>query len=583
MEKQLGFQDIKLFIRRRKKSFFITFFLILLTGIAVAVALPPLYLSKATILIEEQQIPENYVQSGISSFAEERVEMISQRVLSRPKLLEIINEFNLFSDQKNNRTTSELLEKLRKSIVLETINAEIQHKKTGRPVATAVAFTISYEDKDPVSAQKVAEKLSSLYLVEEIKSRDKRSSNTTTFFEQELSKLQKEIRDYEKKISRFKKAHIGELPEFNNVNLQTIGRLESDLNRLTIRLRSLEEKRINLKGQIANVEPLTPIVIEGDNIAMNPKERLKRLYLELISMRSTVSEKHPDVKRLKREIAELESQIGRTDAAVIKIKKLNYLMGQFAEAKATFGPNHPDVIQLSNQIKTLSNEVEVLATEKAMTSLSNQQPDNPVYISLLTQISATENEIRSISEEKNNILQEIEKYRRRIENGPVVEKEYSTLTHGYDNAKRKYDDLHDKYREAKVTQDMEISDRGERFTMKSPAFLPDKPYKPNRLAIILIGCLVAFGAGLGISAAREGIDNSITTTDQIKEITGVPVLSSISFILTDHEKKLNRLKKLGWIFILFIGVGVGLYCIEQFVINLEELWAIILDRLKIIV
>jgi uncharacterized protein involved in exopolysaccharide biosynthesis len=582
MEKQLGFQDIKHFIKRRKKSFFITFFLIFVTGIVVAIALPPLYLSKATILIEEQEIPENYVQSGISSYAEERVEMISQRVLSRDRLLEIINEFNLFPDQKNNYTKSELLAKMRKRIVLETINAEIQHKKTGRPVATTVAFEVSYEDKNPVAAQKVAEKLSSLYLEEEIKSREKRSSDTTTFFEQELAKLQKEIHDYEIKISQFKKAHIGELPEFNNVNLQTIGRLESDLNRLTIRLRSLEEKKIGLEGQIANVEPLTPIVIEGDNMAMNPKERLKRLYLELISMRSTVSEKHPDVKRLKREIAELESQIGKTDTAVIKIKKLNHMMGQFAEAKGSLGPNHPDVIKLSNQIETLSNEVEVLTTEQAMTSLSNQQPDNPVYISLLTQIAVTENEIKSILEEKNNILKEIEKYRRRIENGPVVEKEYSALTHGYDNAKRKYDDLQDKYREAKVTQEMEISDRGERFTMKSPAFFPEKPYKPNRLAIILIGCLVALGAGLGISAAREGIDNSITTADQIKEITGVPVLSSISFIVTDHEKNLNRLKKLGWIFILVIFVGIGLYCIEQYVINLNELWTIILDRLKII-
>jgi uncharacterized protein involved in exopolysaccharide biosynthesis len=257
------------------------------------------------------------------------------------------------------------------------------------------------------------------------------------------------------------------------------------------------------------------------------------------------------------------------------------MMGQLTEAKASLGPNHPDVIQLSNEVSALSNEVEALTTEKAIT-IGKQKPDNPVYIALLTQISATENEIKSISQEKDNILQEIEKYRRKIENAPVVEKEYNTLTHGYDNAKRKYDDLHDKYMEAKVTHDMEISERGERFTMKSPAFLPDKPYKPNRLAIILIGCLVAMGAGLGISAAREGIDNTITTTDKIKEITGVPVLSSISFIVTNHEKKINRLKKLGWILLLVIVVGAGLYCVENFVMNLDELWTIILDRLGII-
>jgi uncharacterized protein involved in exopolysaccharide biosynthesis len=590
MEKQLEFKDISRFFKRRKKSLLVAFFIIFLLGTSIALILPPIFISKATILIEEQQIPESYVQSGLTGFVEERVEMITQRILNRPTLLKIVKQYNLYSEMEDRYTSEEILEKFKNSIIVENINAELQSRKTGKPIASAVAFSIAYEGRDPISTQKVTEKLASLYLELETKRRESRSNVTTQFLNNELQNIKKQIQAYENKISKFKKSHIGELPENNSVNLQIVDRLERNVDHINTRLRELEERKISLQGQLTGVDPLNPVIIDGEKVAMNPKERLKRLYIELISLQSSLSEKHPDVKRLKREIRELESQIGKTDSSVEKIKRLNELKVRLAELQGKYDPQHPDVIKVSNEVNSLSLEVDKIIADARIQKTSIENPDNPVYISLLTQITACNAEIKSLLQEKKSKLDDIEKYQRKIDNSPIVEKEYSELRRGYDNTQRKYDEIYGKYTQAKVTQELEASDQSERFILKSPAYLPEKPYKPNRGAIILISLLVALIMGMGVALSRESLDNSIKTIEEIKSITDLPVLSSISLIVTKEEKRSKRNGLLLWSFAVIISIGVALILIHQFVIKmdiilskLDQGWIIILERLKMII
>ena len=293
--------------------------------------------------------------------------------------------------------------------------------------------------------------------------------------------------------------------------MQIIERLERNLDQINTRLRTLEERKISLQGQLVEVDPLKPIIIDGERIAMNPKERLKRLHLELISLQSTLSEKHPDVKKLKREISELEAQIGKFDNSVDKIKRLNELKFQLAELQGKYGPQHPDVIKVTNEVNALSIEVDRIIAGEEIQKISVEKPDNPVYISLSTQISACDAEIKSLIEEKNNKINDIEKYQKKIENGPNVEKEYNELKRDYENAKRKYDETYSKVMQARVSQELEESDQSEHFILKSPAFLPEKPYKPNRGAIILISMLVAMVLGITLALTKESFDNTIKT------------------------------------------------------------------------
>jgi hypothetical protein len=132
-----------------------------------------------------------------------------------------------------------------------------------------------------------------------------------------------------------------------------------------------------------------------------------------------------------------------------------------------------------------------------------------------------------------------------------------------------------------VTKNIEGKRGGKRFSIASPAYLPGKPYKPNRLAIILLGFLLALGISTMFEAFKESMDNTIKSSDQLKQITNVPVLSSVSYITTDSEKRIKRLKIFVWTLLVVSLIIIGIYFASQY-INLEDLWGIVVERIKMI-
>ncbi len=579
MDAQFEFPDLKGVIRRRKKIFFIPFILIFLITAGVAFILPPIYRSHSMILIEGQQIPEEFVKTTITSFVEERLQVIRQKVMTRTKLLSIINQFNLYPEMQEKHTTEEIVTKMRNDIELRTISASVVDRRSGRPSPATIAFTLFYEGRDPYKVQKVANVVASFFLEEDLKKREELASATTNFLEQELENLKEQVDVLENKISIFKKAHIGELPEYNNVNLQAIARLERELDRINSRITTLEEKKIYLKGEIIDVDPLNPIVTEEGKVTRNPKERLKGLHLRLISLQAILSEKHPDIKKLKKEIKELEAQVGESDDSVAKIRRLSELEGQLAVLKGKLGPKHPDVIKLSREVRVLSREVDDLLTEKAKIDISGEKPDNPAYISLMTRIAAMEQEITGSLRQRQDVKRKMEEYEGRLERAPVVEKKYNELTRDYESAKRKHNEIMSKLLTSRIAQGMEQTQRGERFIITEPAQLPEKPYKPNRIAIVLIGFVLAFGAGVGLAAVREAMDNSVKTTDQLNSLTGVPVFSAISLMETDEERRARLTRRVLLVATAIGVIVVALILVNQFVMPLDIIWAKVQRRL----
>jgi len=579
MDAQLEIQDLKGVIRRRKKSFLILFVLIFIFAGGIAFLLPPIYRSESKIIIEGQQIPEDYVKTTITSYVEERLQVAKQQIMTRTKILSIINQFNLYSEMREKHTTEEMIAKMRKNIELKTISARVIDRRTGRPSSVTIAFTLSFEGKDPPKVQKIANVLASFFLEEDLKRREELASATTDFLEQESEKLKENIKILENTISEFKEAHIGELPEQINVNLQAITRLDRELDRTIAKIGNLEEQMVYLKAQIASVDALKPIVTEQGKVTRNPKERLKALNLRLMTLQATMSEKHPDIKKLKKQIKELEAQVGRSDDSVAKVRRLSELEGQLAALKGKLGPKHPDVIKLTREVRVLSKEVDGLLTEKAIIDVSDEKPDNPAYISLMTRIAAVELNIATQTKSRERIEQKIEEYDRKIERTPVVEKEYSELTLDYQSAKRKHNEIMSKLLTARIARGMEQTQRGERFTITETAQLPEKPFKPNRMAIALLGFVLALGAGVGLAAVREAVDHSVKTADELNKLTGVPVFSVVSLMETDEERRARLIRR-----ILLIATAVGvivvaLILVNQFVMPLDIIWAKVQRRL----
>ena len=196
-------------------------------------------------------------------------------------------------------------------------------------------------------------------------------------------------------------------------------------------------------------------------------------------------------------------------------------------------------------------------------------------------------EMAAIEADKKQMVQEMDKFQRRIEKAPLVEKDLNSMMLDLESAQKKYRDISNKLLEARFVGELEDKQQADRVSISSSAYLPSEPFKPNRLLILSL--ISAFVIGTLFVALREGMDSNVRTTEQIKQITGVPVLSSISYIETTEERRLKRKRNFIVGLAVFLAIGILLVIVDQFVIGFDDLavrlnqvWSIILDRIKMI-
>ncbi len=570
----LEWSDVKGFIRRRRKSFISVFLFVFLTLVIIAFVLPPIYRAETTLSIQEQQIPENFAGETITTYAELRLNSIKQQVLSYERIQKIIEEFDLYPEIREKYGMGEAVSKMKKSIGMQTESARFPNPRTGQATYTTIAFLLYYEGRDPEKVQKIANVLSELFLEEDTKIKEKRTIATTDFLSKELEALKEQLQVYDKKISEFKQKHIGELPEHSSGNLENLGRLERELERVKMQIRDLEDRKIIIESQMAIVDPMQTIN-DGGNIDRNPAERLKYLRLNLISLQSVLHDKHPDINKLKREIQELESQVGATDNYQVELKRLNSLKVELAAMEGSFGPNHPDVVKTSKEIQLLENSIAGKLNKDRSRNIPQNVPDNPVYINLMTQKSSIDATINNLISDRQNIQIEISKLRQKIDKAPNVEKEYIELTRDYNTTKKKYDEVMNKSMAANFAKGLEEGQHGQRYEILNYAALPGKPHKPDRLKIILLGFVLASGLGFGLAALQEGLDHSIKSENELTRLFGIPVLTVISKVETREEKKKKIVRKLIWAFAVFGFVLIGAKITHEYLMPLNELWLII--------
>lgn len=579
-EQTLEWHDVKGFVRRRKRSFLTAFFIVFMISVVIAFILPPIYRGETTILIEDEQIPANFVPSTITSYAEERLRTIERQIFSSDRLKEIITDYDLYTDIRNKYGMGEAIIEMRDSIALETESANFINPRTGQSMAATIAFRLFFEGREPETVQKVTNVLSDLFLEEDVKMKEKITNVTTEFLKAELESLKEQIREYEEKISQFKQANFRELPEYNQVNLDTLSRLERELDKVSMEIRNLEERRIGLQGQMVTIDPLLPIQVDGEKVARNPADQLKALRLKLLSLQARLSDKHPDVIKLKSEIRMLEGQTGGSGDYQEEIKKLESLNVELAALKGRYGPKHPDVIRLTREKEALEKLINSKKdTGSRVRRMSREAPDNPMYINLKTQIATINTTIANLLSDKAEIEKDLSEYRERIENAPMVEKEYSELTRDYNATKSKYNEIMKNLMAANVARQLEEGQHGQRFEIKSYAFLPSKPYKPNRIAILLLGFVLAVGAGFSISAFQEFFDHSIKNEKELASL-GMPVLTVISKVETREEKMKRFTRRVAWTAAAFGFVAVGLKLINDHVMPISDLWEVILTNAK---
>jgi uncharacterized protein involved in exopolysaccharide biosynthesis len=534
-------------LKNRKKCLVIPALVVLVIAVLVAVLLPSIYESSSTILIEEQQIPQEFVKSTVTGFADQRIQSLTQQILSRVKLWEIIQQFNLYPELRGKLTREEIIEKMRDNIKLDTISAEIADKKGGRrPTQTAavtIAFSIAYRGKNPGTVQKVSGTLASLYLEQNLKTREAQAQSTTQFLEAELKQLQERIKALGEKITAFKGQHEGLLPEQQEFNRQQAARLEMDIKQLDSAMRSAEDRKIYIEGQLTTVKPDTPLIGATGERVMAPADRLKALEVAMADLQSKFSDDHPDVRKVRREIAELKKMVGQPGgSASTRRQKLTQQRAELAQKQGKYSDQHPEVKKLKNEIALLEQAPETVSPAKPVS-----EPENPAYISLTTQVKAAENETASLRSQQAGLKDKLQMYRQRLEEAPKVEQEYLALTRDYQNASTKHQEVMNKILEARISEGMEEHQKGEKFTLIDPASFPQKPVSPKRWLIFLAGVIMSLGAGFGTVALAEHLDHSVKSSDELVRLTGLPVLGSIIRIETSEDiARARRKRKMIW-------------------------------------
>jgi len=481
---EMNLGDLKAILLRRRWALLLPAAAVFLLAAVIAFILPSIYRSSATILIEEQEIPVDLVQTTVSSYAQQRLQGINQRIMSTSRLLEIIKSLKLYPELQGKENPDEIASIMRKDIALDFIQADVVDPKTGRASTATIAFSLSYNGKDPAQTQKVASVLSSLFLEENLKVREKTVREASSFLEVEANNVKSDMAEIDRKIAQYKEEHINELPELLQVNMQSLQNTEMNSDRLSEQMRGLREREGYLQSQLVSIP---------QSQGQMQKNRLEELQVKLDNLKTRFSDQYPDVIEVKAEIAKIENE---------------------------------------NKGKGSAAQPGVMA-------------DNPAYINLAAQLASTRSEIASVGKQIKSNEEKIAHYRKLIEATPRVEEFYRTLVSERDNLQHKYSELKQKHMQAQVAQGLEKNQQGERFSLIEPPLLPEKPSKPNRLAIILIGIVLGIGAGVGTAAMLEFSDQSIRSPEALSRLTSSLVLVTIPEISGKEKSSFRKQESKG--------------------------------------
>ena len=486
---------------KRRWIVLIPFVLAMTAGITLAIILPKIYEASTLILIQPQRVPENYVQSIVSTDPSERINTLSQQVLSRTNLEKLIQEFSLFQDaEQNNMYMEDKLRDLR-----ERISIDVSRDRRGND-----AFTISYQDENPEKTMNVTNALASYFIDENLRLREAQAVGTSDFLDNELQNMKSRLEDVESRLKQYREKYMGELPEQLDSNLRILDRLQE---RLSESQQSLSEAKIRLasiQNEATASRAQSTTVIIGQQTREDPTD-LEQMKIQLENLLSRYTERHPDVIRLKARIDEMERQ-NRSESQTTPV-----------------GGN--DGIVDQNQRVAMSPEYRV-------------------------QYNEVFQEIRRLEMDIEETRLQILTYQKRVENTPKREQELLSLRRDYQNIQATYDSLLERKLEAEIAVNMERKQKGEQFRIVDPAKLPEKPIKPNmkKLFILVVGAGLAIGGG--IIFLIEYLDNSFKRPEDIEEDLELPVLCSVPLLISRKARIIRRFEHATCVIVSCISIAL---------------------------
>lgn len=575
-ENTKSFEDYAKVLKRRLPEFFIPFAAIAIVVILAALLWPATYESTATILIQEQEIPREFVQSTLTGFAAQQVQVIRQRILTVESINKIADKFSLYRLNDGNKPPdTEVALRFRQNVSVDLVSADVIDPRSGRPTEATIAFKLGYQSVDPNISQRVANELVTLFLDENQRLRTKRAANTTNFLDAESTALNQELIDLEGQLARFKEANEGNLPELYQFNLSTLERNSREVTDIGVRIKELAKRETELSAQISQLSPTAAVLLPNGEAVLGDVDRLKILRSEFRSKSSIYRSNHPDLVRLNREIAELEASAGVVETQKDLLREIATLEGRRTDLARKFATSNPRIASTTSQIEVLKSRIAGGDFADSETRIA----DNPAYVFIDTQLMANVSERKVLEQKQKDLQQRIETLERQISRAPEVEKQYQALVRQLTGKEVEYSGLIAKQGEAERSENLEQEQRGEQYLLIEPPALPFRPSSPNRKAIVVLGLLFAFAFGIGFVALREMLDASIHGDKELTAVVGVLPFAVIPYIENGEDVARRAAIYRKGLVIVAIGSVALLLLVHVYIRPLDVVWSMLINRL----
>ncbi len=506
--KQFTPDDVLTLLKRHKWLIVLPFVFGTLISLIVSQLLPDKFRSDTLIMVVPQRVPESYVQSTVTGRIEDRLQSISQQIMSRTRLERIITDLNLYPEERRTGIMQDIVEGMRNDINVQTVRGD--------------AFRVSFAYENARTAQQVTERLAGLFIEENLRDRRVLAEGTNQFLESQLEDARQKLQAHEKRLEEYRRTHAGTLPQQFDSNLQVIQNTQMQIQAIIESVNRDRDRRLILERMVADAEA------EAQAAAA--------------TVPAAVASGDPQALAGATAAQQLEAARAQLQAMALRLK-----------------PQHPDIVRMNRVIKELEVKAEQEALQAPVSGGAGPRAVSPAQAArerrvreLRLEIETLDRQIAGKQREEQRLRGVVADYQARVEAIPSRESELTNLMRDYDTLREMYTSLLGKYENSRVAADLEARQIGEQFRVLDPANLPPRPYSPNRVVINAAGAVVGLGLGVGLVALLVFRDQSLRTEADVVAVLALPVLAMIPAMTTEVERTRARKRKL-----LFSAAALG--------------------------
>jgi polysaccharide chain length determinant protein (PEP-CTERM system associated) len=489
-------EDVLKILRRRYWLILVPWVVVAAGTAAVARRLPDMYKSQALIQVVAPQVPDSIIRPISSGNFTDRLQATQQTILSRTRLERVINDFNLYQNERKHQVMEEVVDNMRNDIKVNRAGGD--------------SFTVQYVGRDPVLVMKVAERLAAYFKDESQVEGQRRAEGTNAFVESQVEEKERALKAVEDKLTQYKLQHAGELPTQLGGNLQALQTINQNLNSIANQLSQDASLKTSLENNIqmaeSQADPAGPLTAGADGTPSTAAQKLAATRARLAAELLTKSEANPIIKILRDDIKALE--------------------------------------QAANE--------EALKSPVSTAGLSPQEQLRQARLKQWKdELEQTKKRIAANQAEEKRLHALAESYQAKVNNVPIREAEMVQLNRDYETLSAIYRDFLAKREASQASVDLERRQIGEQFNLLDQARVPEKPFSPDRTYINMFGVVGGLALGLALVALIEYRDGTFKTDHEVSSVLSLPVLAVVPLMRSAAETRAAFRRRL----LLNLGLG----------------------------